>query len=193
MSLLDSTLGINGKELSRRCFLKLGAVAALACASPRAGFAAAGDCLQLERFLSFYNTHTGERLEAVYWSRGEYVATALADINYILRDYRTGEVKPIDTGILELLFAIRMELKPRSPFHVISGYRSPRTNEFLRNCGRAVGKKSLHMCGKAIDIRLPGLPLSLVRRVAIGLKGGGVGYYPRSDFLHVDVGRVRYW
>lgn len=193
MSLLKRTLEINGKELSRRCFLKVGALAALACASPRLGFAAVGDCLQLERSLSFYNTHTGEHLEAVYWSGGEYVPTTLADINYILRDHRTGEVKPINTRVLDLLFAMRVKLKPLCPFHVISGYRSPKTNAFLRNFGRGVGKKSLHMCGKAIDIRLPGLSLSLVHRVAMDLKAGGVGYYPRSNFIHVDVGRLRYW
>jgi len=181
------------KELNRRCFLKLGAAAALAYAVPRPCFAITGEALLLDRSLNLYNTHTQEHQKAVYWTRGEYVPTALADINHILRDHRTDEVKPIDTSLLDLLFAIRMKLPFPYPFHVISGYRSPKTNAMLRKRGKGVGKKSLHIEGKAIDIRLPGHRLSLLRRVAVELKGGGVGYYLRPNFIHIDVGRIRYW
>ncbi len=146
-----------------------------------------------KRSLSFYNTHTGEELSAVYWESGDYLPRPLSDINIILRDYRTNEVISIDRNLLDLLHELRAKIKTQQPFHVISGYRSPKTNAFLCEQHRGVVKNSLHICGKAADIRLPGYELSYVRQVAMDLKGGGVGYYPKSDFIHVDVGRVRYW
>ena len=155
--------------------------------------AAALDIFSEERSLSFHNLHTGEEMKVNYWEHGRYMPQALADINYILRDYRTGELKEIDTDLLDLLFTLRRVLENKNAFTVISGYRSPETNSFLHAIGRGVVKNSMHLYGKAIDIRLPGCELKNLRREAVNLKRGGVGYYPASDFVHVDVGRVRYW
>lgn len=146
-----------------------------------------------ERALSFYNLHTGESLNTVYWAGDGYVPSSLSEINYILRDFRANEVKPIEVRLLDLLFAMRTRLETREPFHVISGYRSPLTNALLHSRGEGVAPHSLHIEGKAIDIRVPGRELPALRRVALDLHRGGVGYYPRSDFVHVDVGRVRFW
>ncbi len=146
-----------------------------------------------ERALSFYNLHTGESLKTVYWAGDGYVPSSLGEINYILRDFRANEVKPIEVRLLDLLFAMRTRLETRQPFHVISGYRSPLTNALLHSRNEGVAPHSLHIEGKAIDIRVPGRELPALRRVALDLRRGGVGYYPRSDFVHVDVGRVRFW
>jgi uncharacterized protein YcbK (DUF882 family) len=178
--------------MNRRRFLKLGAMAALAGSFPHRVFGANG-VMQAERSLAFYNTHTGERLKAIYWAEGNYLPEALGEIDHILRDHRVNEVLRIDTGLLDLLFALRNELDTHQPFHIISGYRSPQTNAFLHAHSDGVAENSLHTVGKAIDIRTPGKALSMLRQAAVALKGGGVGYYPKSDFVHVDVGRVRYW
>ena len=110
-----------------------------------------------------------------------------------MRDHRSGEVKAIDTQLLELLHALALKTSPQAPFHVISGYRSPATNKKLRKKSTGVASRSLHMQGKAIDIRIPGFKTRKLRNVALKLKAGGVGYYAKSDFVHVDIGRVRYW
>ena len=155
----------------------------------RAGFAATEP-----RALAFKHTQTGERLNVAYWDRDGYQAEALADINHILRDHRTDDVAPIDLGLLDLLHALRATMESPAPFEVISGYRSAKTNAMLRKKGSGgVAKKSLHMQGLAIDVRLPGRRLTDLRAAAISLQSGGVGYYPKSDFIHVDVGRVRQW
>jgi uncharacterized protein YcbK (DUF882 family) len=180
-------------SISRRRFLTLGSVAALTGFVPRKVFASAAGLSQPERSLAFYNTHTGEQLKTVYWVQGNYIKDSLGEINHILRDYRTNEIKTIDTRLLNLLFAIRNELETQQPFEVISGYRSPETNAFLRAHSSGVAEHSLHLVGKAIDIRTPGRDLRVLQKTAVALKGGGVGYYPKSDFVHVDVGRVRYW
>ena len=146
-----------------------------------------------EKSLAFYNTHTGERLKAIYWAEGNYVDGSLRDINYILRDPRNNEVHDIDTWLLDLLFVVRRKIEANQPFHVISGYRSAATNTFLRAHGTGVAENSLHLVGQAIDIRLPGRETRILQKAAIALKRGGVGYYPKSDFVHVDIGPVRYW
>ena len=161
--------------------------------SPLKPVASASKVFFAERALSFYNTHTGESMKTVYWNQGTYVPEALADINYILRDYRTGEMKEIDTDLLDLLFAIHRKMESTAPFDIISGYRSPETNSLLNITSNGVVKNSLHIHGKAIDIRLPGHDLKALRLAAIDLQRGGVGYYPSSDFVHLDVGRIRYW
>jgi uncharacterized protein YcbK (DUF882 family) len=145
------------------------------------------------RSLSFVNTHTGEKVSAVYWADGAYDADALAAIDRVLRDHRTGGVLAIDRGLLDLLHALRADLRTSEPFHVISCYRSPATNAGLRARGRAVAEKSLHMVGKAADVRMPGVRLDDLHRAAVARKAGGVGYYLGPSFVHVDVGRVRYW
>jgi uncharacterized protein YcbK (DUF882 family) len=180
-------------RISRRSFLAAGLAATAACLLPWNAVASVSKVFSDERALSFYNVHTGENMKAVYWDYGTYVPQTLADINYILRDYRTGEMKEIDTDLLDLLFALHRKLESRAPFSVISGYRSPETNALLRRVSKGVAKNSLHIYGKAVDIRLPGYDLKTLHRAAVDLRRGGVGYYPASDFVHVDVGRVRYW
>jgi uncharacterized protein YcbK (DUF882 family) len=183
---------------SRRTFLRVGGLATAAALGPAliplpVHAAAAG---RGERVLSFFNTHTGERLTAAYCCDGTYQADALARINYILRDFRRNEVKAIDVKLLDLLHELGGRLRMDQPFHIISGYRSPATNSTLRTAGGAhsgVATQSLHMVGKAIDIRIPGVRLDRLRNTALSLRLGGVGYYPAPDFVHVDTGRVRQW
>ena len=186
------------KGLHRRAFLGIGAVAAAGALVPGRAYAAAKPAAPKvpERVLSFFNTHTGERLKTAYCCGGEYQPAALQQVNHILRDFRMNEVKPIDPKLLDLLHELGGTLETDQPFHIISGYRSPKTNVLLRERGgrsTGVATHSLHMVGQAIDIRLPGVKLDQLRAAARSLKTGGVGYYPDLNFVHVDVGRVRYW
>lgn len=146
-----------------------------------------------ERALSFHNLHTGESLNVTYWADGHHLPDALSEVNRILRDFRTGEVWPIDVGLLDLLHRVRQSLDTTAPFHIISGYRSPATNKKLRTNSSSVAKRSLHMQGMAIDVRVPGRQLRTLHKAAVAQKSGGVGKYPKSNFVHMDVGRVRYW
>jgi uncharacterized protein YcbK (DUF882 family) len=180
-------------RLLRRDFLKLGLVVTGAVLNPVSALAAFDSKANALKKLSFYNTHTHERLHVCYSRNGKYDIKALSKINHILRDHRSGEVKAIDTQLLELLHALSHKTNPQEPFHVISGYRSPATNKKLRKNSKRVASRSLHMQGKAIDIRIPGFRTRQLRNVARKMKIGGVGYYPKSDFVHVDIGRVRYW
>jgi uncharacterized protein YcbK (DUF882 family) len=143
--------------------------------------------------LAFFNTHTGERLEACYCTAGRYDPRALKDINHILRDHRTGEVGAVAPDLLDLLHRLCQRFQTPRPFHVISGYRSPETNAALHRQNRGVASQSLHLVGRAIDIRVPGIETGELKTLAVGLAAGGVGYYPHSDFVHVDIGRVRSW
>jgi uncharacterized protein YcbK (DUF882 family) len=145
------------------------------------------------RALAFRNLHTGEFLDAVYRVDGRYVPDALRRIDWLLRDYRAGEAHEIDRRLLDLLSALRSVLDSSELFEVISGYRSPATNAWLAATSSGVARGSLHVAGMAIDIRLPGRSLGTLRDAARSLGRGGVGYYPRSGFVHVDVGPVRYW
>ena len=147
------------------------------------------------RSLDLHNLHTGEKLALDYWVDGRYQVQALASVNHLLRDFRTGEVHMIAPSLLDLLATLRARLETSGPFEVISGYRSPATNAILRASHEhsGVAVKSLHMQGMAIDIRVPGRPLANLRDAALTTRGGGVGYYPSSDFVHVDVGPVRRW
>lgn len=201
MNCLDLQTGSPSAGLRRRQFLKLGLMAGAAVVVPQAAWAAATSTKTArrgftERSLSFFHTHTGEELESLYCWRGHYVRSALADIDYHLRDFRTGDVKPIDTRLLDLLHRLKRQVGTSEPFHVISGYRCAATNAMLHEKGggrSGVATRSLHMEGKAIDIRVPGVPLDDLRAAAERMRLGGVGYYPASDFVHVDVGRVRSW
>jgi uncharacterized protein YcbK (DUF882 family) len=146
------------------------------------------------RVLQFDHLHTGERLGVEYWSDGAYRPDALAAVNRLLRDFRTGTVGAIDTRLLDLLHALARLTGGRRPFEVISGFRSAETNEALRrNGGGGVARGSLHLEGRAIDIRIADVPLATLRDAALALRSGGVGHYPRSNFVHVDTGRVRRW
>lgn len=175
----------------RRGVLRLGAAVAACALIPAPALAAVPT--QAERRLAFYNLHTGERTTATYWAEGSYLADGLSEINHLLRDFRTGDVRAIDPRLLDLLHALQDPLGTRDPFHVISGYRSPKTNASLASTGGGVAKRSLHMRGMAIDVRLPGRRLVELRDAAKALRGGGVGYYAGSNFVHLDIGRVRYW
>lgn len=143
--------------------------------------------------LAFENTHTGDKLKLTYFEQGNYIKDALKEINYLLRDFHTDDVHPIDTALLDQLYALKQTLGVRKPFHIISGYRSPFTNASLRKRSHAVAKHSLHMEGRAIDIRIEGVSSRLIRNAAITMGRGGVGYYPRSNFVHLDTGEFRTW
>jgi len=164
-----------------------------------AGLCVAGEAPALilkseaDRSLSFHNLHTGENLKCCYWTGGAYDPVALEDIAHVLRDHRTGDVMAMNRELLDLLALVRRTLNTREPYHVISGYRSPKTNAKLAAKSNGVAKKSLHMQGKAIDVRLPSVALAELRRTGLELKAGGVGYYPKSGFVHLDVGRPRFW
>ncbi|MGH8217913.1 MAG: YcbK family protein [Steroidobacteraceae bacterium] len=172
----------------RRQFLRQSGATLLA-AAPMAAWAHPSEC----RSLAFVNTHTGETLSCKYFAAGRYDRATLGRVNHFLRDFRTGDVHPIDPGVLDILFELRARAERDDPYHVISGYRSPRTNAFLRRHSRGVSAHSLHMEGRAIDVRLPGFPTRKLRVIALGMRRGGVGYYPASDFVHLDTGRVRFW
>ncbi len=146
-----------------------------------------------ERTLSFHHLHTGENLHETYWANGEYLDEGVAAITRVLRDFRTGDSHPMDLELLDTLYRLRQKTGSDRAFEIISAYRSPKTNAMLRNNSNGVAKKSLHMQGRAIDIRLPGHDLKKLQLAARSLKAGGVGYYPKSGFIHVDTGRVRYW
>jgi uncharacterized protein YcbK (DUF882 family) len=179
--------------VTRRRVLEFAAYGALGCALPLPARALPRTPDSAEPALSFYNLHTGERLRTVYRENGRYVKASLAEIDHLLRDHRSGEVRAIDPRLIDLLYSIRTDLQTNEPFHVISGYRSPATNAMLSGKSSGVGRRSLHMQGKAIDVFVPGCEVSTLRRVARAQQAGGVGYYPSPGFVHVDVGRVRYW
>jgi uncharacterized protein YcbK (DUF882 family) len=178
---------------SRRSFLKGGAALVAATAIGSRPAFAKSLTIAPERMLSFYNLHTGESLKTAYWVEGEYIPQSLTDINHLMRDFRKNEIKPIDLNLLNLLNAITLQLGTSKPIQLISGYRSPSTNASLHAHSSGVAKHSLHMEAKAADIRIPGHDLRELHKVAMAMQGGGVGYYPHSDFVHVDAGRVRYW
>jgi uncharacterized protein YcbK (DUF882 family) len=175
---------------TRRDFLKYSAAASALVLAPAA---LARPVESGERKLKFYNLHTGEHLNATYWVDGIYVPDEVAAINTILRDHRTGDVTKMDPRLFDLLYTLQHKVESRGTFSVISGYRSPASNAKLSSMSDGVAKRSLHMRGKAIDIRLPGVELKHLRQAALNMRAGGVGYYPRSNFIHVDTGRPRFW
>ena len=148
-----------------------------------------------ERQLSFYHTHTGKRLDIVYSRNGDYVPSALEEINRFLFDFRTGDKAEMDPELLDLIYDVREALGSGGTFQVVSAYRSPKTNEMLRGKSQnsGVARKSQHLLGKAIDVRLEGVATVALRDQALAMKRGGVGYYEASDFIHMDTGRVRRW
>jgi uncharacterized protein YcbK (DUF882 family) len=145
------------------------------------------------RRLSFVNTHTGDTFADAYWENGTYVAGAMAAINHVMRDHRSDETHEIDPRLLDQLHTLRGLVETQTPYQIISGYRSPATNARLHNASNGVATRSLHMQGRAIDIRVRGIDTARLRDAALGMGAGGVGYYQASDFIHVDTGRVRRW
>jgi uncharacterized protein YcbK (DUF882 family) len=148
---------------------------------------------RLARSLACYNLHTGESISTVYYENGRYIPGALREINYFFRDFRANEIKPIDPRLLDLLHAIHLKLDSSKPFNLISGYRTPATNAMLAAHNEGVARHSMHIEGRAADINVPDRQLSMLQQVALPLQFGGVGYYPQSNFVHVDTGRVRHW
>ena len=142
--------------------------------------------------LRLYNIHTGERIDAVFWENSSYIQEELERVEYFLRDFRENICHPIDTNLLEYLYMVTKVIDAKE-IEVISGYRAPKTNRYLRTHSKGVAKRSYHMQGRAIDFRLSGISLWQVRNAALSLQRGGVGYYPQSNFLHIDTGNPRYW
>ncbi len=180
---------------SRRLFLK-----GLACGSavaltgmPGIVQAAASWKQQPAKKLNFYNLHTDEKLSMTYFEDGQYVSGAMQEINYLLRDHRSGDVHNMDPDLFNLLYDLQNSLGGNKTIQVISAYRSPATNMMLKRSSSGVAKKSLHMLGQAIDIRIEGVDSKIIQQAGMAMKRGGVGYYRKSDFVHIDTGRVRSW
>jgi uncharacterized protein YcbK (DUF882 family) len=147
-----------------------------------------------EARLRLYHTHTGERIDVPYRRGESYLPEGISELDRFLRDHRTGDIHHFDPRLFDLLSDLTAAVgRPGAEIAVICGYRTPRSNNYLRRHTSGVAKSSLHMQAEAIDIRLPGTRTSEFRRAAIALARGGVGYYPASDFIHIDVGRIRYW
>ena len=160
----------------------------------RASFQQAPSRDSKDHFLRLYNTHTAERIEIAYRHGDQYVPDALAKLDYFLRDHRTGDVRHFDTRLYDILSDLSASVgKPGAEIDIVCGYRTPTTNETLRAHTTGVAKNSLHIQAEAIDLRMPGIDTLKLRKAALALARGGVGYYPHSDFIHVDVGRVRQW
>lgn len=165
----------------------------LAVAMPHALARRARAAAGTERRLLVINTHTGEELDAVYWANGRYQFTELGKLDWLLRDHRTGGVLAIDQRLFDLLCDLAETAGVVPRYQIISGYRSPGTNAMLAAATDGVSSRSLHMEGRAIDLRLEGVPIARLRDLALARQAGGVGYYPQSDFVHLDLGRVRSW
>ncbi len=178
------------KQHNRRRLLKAGFGTVAATLLP-VGVSATSD----ERRLSLYHTHTGKRLDVTFKRGGEFVPEALDEVNAFLGDFRTGDVEAMDPKLLDILYELRESLGSSGTYEVISAYRSPKTNEMLRGRSAASGvaRKSQHLLGKAIDVRLTDVKLEDLRDRAIAMQRGGVGYYAGSNFIHIDTGRVRRW
>lgn len=177
-------------NLTRRSFIHTSFAFAALSIVPKI---ARASLLDNARKLHFYNTHTGETLKVTYWEQGNYHPHALQEIAHVLRDHRNNKEHAIDQHLLDVLANLHSRMESTAPFEVISGYRSPESNSMLHAHTSGVAKYSQHMSGKAIDIRLPGRQLSQLHKVALSLRQGGVGYYPASDFVHVDTGPIRQW
>jgi uncharacterized protein YcbK (DUF882 family) len=175
----------------RRSFLKSSVVLASAIGVP--ALAKAAQPAPAERTLRLYNTHTGESLRSVFWAEGQFIPDALKDINKLLRDHRNDKIAEMDPKLIVLLNEVSDKFGDNEVLHIISGYRSPESNAKLAAASNGVAKHSMHMDGKAIDIRMPGKNLAQLHKAAMSMKAGGVGYYPDSQFVHMDTGRVRYW
>lgn len=175
----------------RRSFLKSSVVLASVIGMP--ALAKAAQPAPAERTLRLYNTHTGESLRSVFWAEGQFIPDALKDINKLLRDHRNDKIAEMDPKLILLLNDVSDKFGDNQVLHIISGYRSPESNAKLAAASNGVAKHSMHMDGKAIDIRMPGKNLAQLHKAAMAMKAGGVGYYPDSQFVHMDTGRVRYW
>jgi uncharacterized protein YcbK (DUF882 family) len=144
--------------------------------------------------LRLFHTHTGQHIDLIYRRGTQYIPEALARLDYFLRDHRTGDIHHFDPRLFDVLSKLMQKAGNASAeMNVVCGYRSPWSNAYLRTHTSGVAKNSLHMEAEAIDIRLPGFKTAKLRDLALSLGAGGVGYYAASNFIHVDVGRVRRW
>jgi uncharacterized protein YcbK (DUF882 family) len=196
--MLDVITGRTGAGISKRQLLKGGLMSAVGLCIPAfIGSAQASARLAVPDAgtfnISFRNVHTNESFDGAYRVGDRYLPEAFQRINVVLRDFRQNEVFPIDPRVMDILCSVRYRTGTSVPFDVLSGYRSPQTNAMLRATSEGVAKNSLHMVGQAIDIHLPGYSLEALRDTGLQLGAGGVGYYPRSNFVHMDTGRVRTW
>ena len=193
----DQNRQIGKKNVTRRDMLKAGALGGLLLATV-AGPAQAASRLVVPSGagamkIAFRNQHTGESFNGVYKVGDRYIPEAFTQINHVLRDFRTGEVFPIDPRVMDILFTVHDRIGAHAPFEVLSGYRSPKTNAMLARNTDGVAQNSLHMTGQAIDIRLPGYSTWKLFDLAAKLRTGGTGYYKKSNFVHLDTGEVRRW
>jgi uncharacterized protein YcbK (DUF882 family) len=182
--------------LDRRGFLKSGLVAigtGLVTMMTPPAFAAMKMPESGSFTIGFRNAHTGDSFNGVYRVGNKYLPDAFDRINHVLRDFRTGEEFPIDPRSIDIVYMLQQRTGQKGNIEILSGYRSPKTNRMLRNASGGVAKNSLHMVGQAIDLRMPGYSTRRIRDTAIDLRAGGVGFYPKSDFVHVDTGKVRHW
>ncbi len=185
--------------LTRRAFIGFGALVAGGAAVASAVPASAAMLSQKDeafsgaRRISFRNSHTGEIFSGVYRVGDKYLPDAFDRINVVLRDFRSNELFPIDPRVIDIIYNVHQMTRQSEPYEVLSGYRCPKTNKSLRSQSEGVAKNSLHMTGQAIDLRLPGFETKEIRNLAIALKAGGVGYYSKSNFVHMDSGDVRTW
>lgn len=189
-----NALSASKNKFERRDILKMGLAGFLGSMVP---LSLAKDACAMNNHaawrVSFRNAHTGESFSGVYRIGNRYLPEAFDRINYVLRDFRTGEVFPMDPGVIDIVKMVQEKSGSRRQVEVLSGYRSPKTNAMLRRVSTGVARNSLHMYGQAMDIRIPGYRTSRVRDLARSLKAGGVGYYSKSNFVHVDTGKVRSW
>ncbi|MFK7746292.1 MAG: YcbK family protein [Roseobacter sp.] len=185
---IDSSTG-----MSRRALLGAFAATAVSAAptfANAAGFLRGGGDIRRVRM---YSGRTGERIDMIYWIEGEYVREAVKEINHFMRDWRTDGIKSMDLRTIDIMSAAHNLLDASEPYMLLSGYRSPQTNSMLRSRSRGVAKNSLHVKGQAADLRLSSRSVSQIARAAQACKGGGVGKYSRSNFVHMDCGVVRTW
>ena len=194
-----TTKGDSASLVSRRKILGFGALAVgtLAASSiinpASAAVFSRGAQFDGARRVAFRNSHTGEIFSGVYRVGDKYLPDAFERINIVLRDFRSNEMFPIDPRVIDIIYSVHEMTKQDEPYEILSGYRCPKTNAGLRSHSEGVAKNSLHMTGQAIDLRLPGFDTKQIRKLAVSLKAGGVGYYPKSDFVHMDTGDVRTW
>ena len=149
--------------------------------------------LPVDKTLHLYNIHTGESIKATFWAKDHFVESEIRRLDYFFRDYRLNKVADMDINLYRLLYAIQLVGDTKKPVEIISGYRSVQTNEILRKYSRGVAKHSFHTLARAVDFNIKDRYLKDTLKVARKLQVGGVGYYPKSGFIHIDTGRVRFW
>lgn len=182
----------NVHSIDRRDILKLGVAGILAGIVPLS-FSSHAQAARETWRVGFRQAHTGESFNGVYRVGNRYLPEAFERLNYVLRDFRTGEVFPMDPRVIDIIALVQRKAGQREPLEILSGYRSPKTNANLRRVSTGVAKNSFHMYGQAIDMHIKGYKTRNLRKIAMDLRAGGVGYYPKSDFIHVDTGSVRSW